>query len=205
MFPQSNLPTGFAQFAQGKRPTTILFNRLNGMFITTLSIPIEECEADEDVYIRVECPGGFDSGKDIIVGGLTIHEDGSYTPNFEIKDQHEVMSRRITESQMDTNCAYKITKRYPIVKQLNVLSEALTKLATHAGVELDDLAEMLDYIKQCRTTNQTKKDFYAESPDWDYVTNEQNAEDQALRLEGGIHEKIGPRPITGGSVFGGDR
>lgn len=176
----------------------LIFNRLNGMYLGAASLDISLCDIDHPHCIYVE--DEMDIVNDVVEGGLKIHGDGSWTKDYEVLRPHE---RKVViyESELDNQMAYKITKRFTVVEQVNILSRAILKLAAEHGIELDELNEMLDYITLVKETSKNQKEFYANHPDYEYSTNEQTVELEASRFEGGLHEAIGPRTITGGRVF----
>lgn len=176
----------------------LIFNRLNGVYLGAASLDISLCDIDHPHCIYVE--DEMDIVNDVVEGGLKIHVDGSWTKDYKVLRPHE-RSAAVYESELDEQMAYKITKRYTVVEQINILSRAILKLADKHDIELDELNEMLDYISLVKETNKNQKEFYANHPDYEYFTNERATEIEASRFEGGLHEAIGPRTITGGRVF----
>lgn len=176
----------------------LIFNRLNGVYLGAASLDISLCDIDHPHCIYVE--DEMDIVNDVVEGGLKIHGDGSWTKDYKVLRPHE-RSAAVYESELDEQMAYKITKRYTVVEQVNILSRAILKLADKHDIELDELNEMLDYISLVKETNKNQKEFYANHPDYEYFTNERATEIEASRFEGGLHEAIGPRTITGGRVF----
>lgn len=176
----------------------LIFNKLNGMYLGAASLDISLCDLDHPHCIYVE--DEMDIVNDVVEGGLKIHGDGSWSKDYKVLRPHE-RSVAIYESELDNQMAYKITKRFTVVEQVNIISRAILKLAAKNDVELDELTEMLDYISLVKETSKNQKEFYANHPDYEYYTNEQAADIEASRFEGGLHEAIGPRTITGGRVF----
>ncbi|MNC35634.1 hypothetical protein D3C87_1951550 [compost metagenome] len=60
---------------------------------------------------------------------------------------------------------------------------------------------MNDYIVEVKTANNLRKEFYAGSSDYIYITLADEAAAEEAQLEGGLHEAYGAKQITGGSVF----
>ncbi|BEG72404.1 hypothetical protein [Pseudomonas phage PA1C] len=195
MFDFHNVP----EPEKGRKPVVLCFNRLNGKFIVATSMTIDQCDPDNPNVIYVEDNMDLFNG-DRVVGDLTINDDGTWEKNYSILGENEG-PRLIYEAQLDNQMAYKITQRYPVVEQVNVLGRAIVALAEKTGLELTELSEMLDYIKLCKDTSRNHKEFYQNDPNYEYITNEQEAEDRAATFEGGLHELIGPRNIEGGRVF----
>ena len=178
--------------ATGRVPCSLFFNKLNGMFLHASSrVNIEEISNQE--YITV-VDADFDLSNDIVLGKF---------PDFEVVDR-AAGPQYFYEAQADSAMSTKITKRYPVVEQVNVLGRAIAAMAAVTGTDLSELTEMLEHIKLCKDINSNTKEFYRESPDFIYVSNEELAETDAARTEGGLHELYGPRAITGGRVFSND-
>ncbi|MFO5520776.1 hypothetical protein ACLBP3_29600, partial [Klebsiella pneumoniae] len=51
----------------------------------------------------------------------------------------------ITEDHLNSKVAYKITERYPVTEQINILARAIKQLAEKYGQELDEPHAMLHY------------------------------------------------------------
>lgn len=181
------------EMAGGKRvPCSLFFNKLNGMFLHASSlVNLEEISNQEYVTIVT---ADFDLINDKVVGCY---------PDYKVMDRLEG-PQTFYEAQADAAMSTKITKKYPVVEQVNVLGRAIAALAAATGTEMTELTEMLEYIKLCKDINANTKEFYSESPDFIYVSNAELAETDAARTEGGLHELYGPRTITGGRVFSTD-
>lgn len=181
--------TTIPQEVTGKIPAQLFFNKANGKLVTVGSAqPLEHIEGKE-YYIIVDAD--FDMINDKVVGDY---------PDYKIVSRADA-PQEYYESQADGAMAAKITKRYPVVEQVNVLGRAIQALAKFHGEELEELTEMLEYIKLCKDTSRSTKEFYRDSPDYIYISNEQAAEDFNAQFEGGLHEFIGARTIEGGRVF----
>lgn len=186
-------------FNPGRNPAVALFNKQNGLFISVSSyLPSDMDKIDKNLYFAREVE--FDFVNDMIEGDITINADGSTTDDFKVIDKSEAKPV-VYETQLNSRAEYKITQRYPVIEQVNILSRAIRTIAEKTGTELPELDELTDYIKLCLETNKTQKEFYRDSPDVVYVSEEEHAETESARFEGGLHEIVGPRDITGGSVF----
>lgn len=184
---------------EGRVDAVLMFNKLNGMYISAINLaPEEYCNIDTNMYTYRLAK--FDFVNDIVEGQLTLQEDGTFKDDFKVVDKTE-QKQVVNELQLNTAAEYKITKRYPVIEQVNVLSRAISKLAEQLGAELTELDEMNDYIKLCLDVNAAQKEFYRESPDVIYVTDEERIETESRRFEGGLHESVGPRTLTGGTIF----
>lgn len=188
-----------------KIDATALFNRLNGVYYGVSSIPFTDPQHDDNLFIARSVQ--FDFSDDVIEGGITINKDGTQVDNFRVISKSE-QKNIVTERNLNMQAEQKITKRYPLVTQLNLLVKAVNRLgAEHDLLATDEftaLSEMVSYINQCIQTNQAKKEFYSTNPDVEYYSDERAYEEASARMEGGVHEALGARPVTGGSVFGSD-
>lgn len=188
----------------GRIKSTALFNRLTGEWVTTTSIPLAESQHNPEYYIAREVDYYFGENGDIIEGKLDIDKFGNVTDNFKVVPYAEQKSV-ITEAQMNTLAAQKITNRYPITTQLNLVVACVNRLGEEHGLsdspEFEALNEMVEYINYCVQVNKTKKEHYRDDPDINYKSDEDIANELSRRMEGGIHEELGPRTINGGRIF----
>lgn len=193
-------------FDDGRISATALFNKQNGVFITPVGIPFEESQYDKALYEGRSIL--FNFAEDVLIGGLIKNDDGTWSDAYTVIKRSE-QKEQIFEKMLNLQAEEKITKIYPLVNQINLLVKAIQRLGTEHDLlehpEFTALSEMVSYIDQCIATNKAKKEFYSESPDVDYITDEQLEIEASARMEGGIHEALGPRGITGGSIFGTDR
>jgi hypothetical protein len=178
------------QFAvpTGKTKALAQFNKITGALVGILVwTDPETLNNDYFVYKEIE----IDFETEMVVGKA---------------DDFEVVAiaslpQVIYEEQLDLAAQQKITKEYTVVRQINVLGRAIVALSEKAGVEQEELLEMLDYIAEVKRENTLRKEFYRTSPDFIYKSAEDVAREEEERLEGGLHEAYGGRPIVGGSVF----
>lgn len=193
-------------FEGGRVMATALFNKLNGAHVTEVSIPLDQLPFDKDLYVGRSIL--FNFAEDVLVGKLIVKGDGVYDDAFTIMKRSE-QKEQVYEKTLNMMAEQKITKAYPLVDQVNLLVKAIQRLGKEHDLlehqEFVDLSEMVSYIDQCIATNKAKKEFYSESPDVEYISDEEADARLATRMEGGIHEDIGPRAIVGGSVFGTQR
>ncbi|QBJ02715.1 hypothetical protein MZD04_gp189 [Pseudomonas phage Psa21] len=169
--------------------TVLAFNRVSGEFVFALAnVKMADLSgADLMTYVETE----FDSNTQTVVGTY---------PDYEIKLLSE-MPEVIYEFTVDRAMATKITKVYPIAEQVNILGRAIKMLAEKAGIEIDELEEMLDYINTAREANREHKEAYKNDPAYEYISNDEIAAADERRYAGGLHEELGPRAIEGGRVF----
>ncbi len=183
---------------------TALFNKINGELISVTSVPLDKSQHNKDYYIARSVMYNFGENGDKIEGNILISPNGVVTDNFKVLAADE-QSQTVYESQLNTMAAEKITSKYPLTKQLNLLVSCVNSLAADRDLAKTDeflaLNEMVDYINYCVKVNQTKKEHYANDPTVNYISDEDAAEAMSRRMEGGIHEELGPRTITGGRVW----
>ncbi len=174
-----------------RAPAILQFNRLSGEFMNAIRT------ADNDITTL--------GGKEyfvFVVADISLTDDevvGRY-PDYKIVPKSELPTK-VFEEDMKTQLQTKITREYPVIDQVNILSDALLKLGEHVGVDLPELLEMRDYIQEAKRAHNVRKKFFQESPDYDFISTEKAAERSEAQLDGGVHEFFGPRETTGGRVF----
>lgn len=179
-----------------------LFNKLNGIHVFSIQGDENSVDLYDPRLFHVRY-APMSIQYEILEGQLHIAEDGTITDDWKIvllTDRKQMVMERSLNMAAET----KITGVYPIATQINILSRAIKKIAEAAGVETEELDEMVSYIEHCIATNQIHKEFYRGSEDVEYVTDESVAAHKSRAMEGGIHEWLGARPVTGGRIFGSD-
>lgn len=184
---------------EGKSRVLLQFNKLSGAFTTAISY-VDPATLNNDHFVYVEAEYDFEN--DLV--------EGKY-PDFKIIHRFEAKPK-VLEREMETALRQKITKRYPVIKQVNTLSNAITAMAEVVQKQLTEpdaklaeaveaLLEMRDYIAEVRQAHDNRIEFYKHNEDVEFISNEYLEELFEEQLEGGLHEVYGPREITGGSVF----
>lgn len=193
----------FLTITNGKLPSVALFNRLNGEFVSVRQGTLADADFNETYYIGRDVEFDFTEQGDTIEGNLIIDGD-KVTDNFKVvsyADRAEV----IYEAQMNALAASKITDKYPLTDQINLLAKLVMKIGEASGLsesaEYEELNEMVEYIGHCIKVNQTKKEFYKNDPATKYISDQDQIDSATRRYEGGIAEEIGAKPVTGGNVF----
>lgn len=179
---------GMIKQPEGKTRVLIQFNKISRA-LTGILIWTNPSTLNQDYFIYVEAM--FDFDKEVVVGDAD---------DFEIVSKDSQPSV-IYESSLDVAVQTRITKVYPIVKQINVFARAIMKLSEAAGIDQSELHEMLDYIDEVKRENQVRKEFYMRSPDFKFVSNEDVEKQYEEQMEGGLHEAYGGRIHEGGRVF----
>lgn len=177
---------------------TLVFNKLNGAFLNANNVPFKLADQSDPYCIYIE--DKMDLAHQVLEGNLIIKPDGSWEKNYKIIDQSEA-KEVIYEDQLKNLVANKITTKYKIVDQINLLSEAVMRIAEKTGVDLPELKECLDFIALVKETNEAHKEFYSESEDVVYISSEEALEESIKRFEGGLHEVMGGQLKSGGKVF----
>lgn len=172
----------------GKSRCLAQFNKITGELVSVLTwVEPETLNNDYFVYDEVM----FDFSNDEIIGTYGSHQ---------VVDK-KVLPEVITEEQLDIMARDKITKEYKVVRQVNILGRAILKLSEAAGIEQDELQEMLDYIQEVKKANAIRKEYYKESPLFTYKSYQDLEDENMRRLEGGLHEAYGPRASDRPGVF----
>jgi hypothetical protein len=83
---------------------------------------------------------------------------------------------RITETELDADCQYKIFRRYKYYHQLNVLFGVIDKLIEKVGLADDEQTDYLDmktYLQKIRENNERYKETYKQHNHYRYLDKEQ--------------------------------
>jgi hypothetical protein len=152
------------------------FNKLNGLFTMVLGKVDDITMLNHDYYVYKEIL--IDITNETVVGTVD---------NFRIVNIHE-QPLVITEDSLNFYAREKIIEAYPLEKQLSILGSVLEKLSDIAGIEAEDLKEMNDFIAEVKRVNDLKKKFFAENPDYQYVSTEELEAAINKKYEGAINE-----------------
>lgn len=173
---------------KGKVRALAQFNKISGALTGVLNwVESDVLNHEYFVYREIE----FDFETDVVVGTVEDYEVVA----------RDSLPEEIRESTLNLQAQQRITKEYPVVRQINILAEAVAKIGEATGVELEELHEMLDYIDEVLRENKIRKSFYESNNGFIYKSDEDLAREEAAQLEGGLHEAYGGRQIVGGSVF----
>lgn len=178
-----------AEGGETKQKMLAQFNRVSGAPVSLISW-VDPKALNNDDYIYVECYGS--PFNDRIVGTVD---------KFEIKSEEE-MDFLVTEGYLDEAAIDRITKKYPLVRQVNNIRKLMLKLCEVIGdesllesEEFQEMFEMDDYIKEVLRVNKAKKQYYEETEGFEYVSNERMEQEFDATLEGGVRDAFGPREI----------
>jgi hypothetical protein len=178
----SKLYTGLVP--EGTSKFLAQFNKITGEFIALL-------QPEEDTSIL---NNDFFNYTEVEMDLATQELVGTYD-NFQIvniQDQPVTMY----EAALDNAAQFKIDKSYGVYKRLEVQEQLLEKLAVALNVEDEAFLEMRDYIAEVRANNKLYKESLMNDPTYKFVTLEEERTTYENRLEGGIHELIGPRELS---------
>lgn len=178
----------------GKQKVLLQFNKLSKELVSVITwVDPTTLNAEYFVYFEAQ----YDYDNDVVIGNADKYEivDKSTQPIV------------VYESAMDEMAAQKITDKYTVTKQINIIGKAIQLIASKITVTeeesdvLEALEEMIDYVNEIKRSNEQRKRLFRESPEYTFISVEdsQNALDR--QLEGGLHEAIGGRTVTGGRVF----
>lgn len=184
---------------EGKTRALLQFNKVSGAFTMMISY-VDPTTLNNDYYVYEEAYVDFEN--DTVVGKY---------PNHEIKSMVDAPPQ-VVESILEENLREKITKRYSVVKQINIISDVVESMVTalkplvsedneKLEESLDALLEMRDYINDVKLIHDNRVEYYKNSPEFEFISKETHAKLVDDQLEGGLHEVYGPRETTGGRVF----
>jgi hypothetical protein len=152
------------------------FNKVNGSFTMILGKVDDMSILNHDDYTYKEI--SIDVDNETIIGTVD---------NFSIVNIHE-QPLEITEDSLNLYAREKIIEQYPLEKQLSIIGSILEKLSDAAGIESEDLKEMNEFIAEVKRVNNLKKQFFAENPDYRYVSTEELEAVINKKYEGAINE-----------------
>jgi hypothetical protein len=190
-----------AAMPSGATKVLLQFNKISGAFTSVIGW-VDPATLNNDYFVYVEHEA-FDFRNSEV--------RGTY-PDFTVVERSQA-EQVVYESQLNLAAQQKITKRYPVINQVNAIGNAIEQLGRVVQGMLGDkpdvqlaqvlatLDEMNDYVTEVKTANNLRKEYYAGSSDYIYVSLAEETAVQDAQLEGGLHEAYGSNQITGGVVF----
>ena len=152
------------------------FNKLNKKFTTVIGEVPDFSLLNHDLFLY----------KDIEIDLYEETVQGDYD-NFTIVAYTD-LPELVTEDSLNELAKEKILKKYPLEKQLSIIGSMLEKLADSASIDATDIKDMNAYIGEIRRANAIRKEFFANNPDYKYMSTEEvEAEINELQ-EGGIND-----------------
>jgi len=178
----SKLYAGLAP--EGTNKYLAQFNKITGEFIGLFRYQEDKSMFNHDYFSFAE----------VEIDLATQELVGKYD-NFEIvniQDQPVTMY----EAALDNAAQFKIDKSYGVYKRLEIQEQLLEKISAALNVEDETFLEMRDYIAEVRANNKLYKESLMNDPAYKFVSLEEEKTTYENRLEGGIHELIGPRELS---------
>ncbi|MNU53510.1 hypothetical protein D3C71_425430 [compost metagenome] len=187
----STITEAIASMPSGATRVLLQFNKISGAFTAVFGW-VDPTTLNNDFFVYVEHEA-FD---------FQNHEVRGTYPDFTVVERSQV-ELTVYESQLDLAAQQKITKQYPVINQVNAIGNAIEHLGRVVQNLLGDnpdpqltaallaLDEMNDYIVEVKTANNLRKEFYAGSSDYIYITLADEAAAEEAQLEGGLHEAYG--------------
>lgn len=168
----------------GPQPMLAVFNRYSKVFINVIGMsPIEYLNTDNYTYVEV------------VIDVETQRIEGT-SDSFKVVDIAS-SATKIYETQVNNLCKEKIYKRFQLEVQLDIIRMAVAELCEKAGVENEALLDMNDYIDDVKAANKKIKAAYIANPDFEFITIEQEQAEHEAKLDGGLHEAMGPANLIG--------
>lgn len=178
----SKLYTGL--IPEGSTTMLAQFNKISGEFIGLL-------QPEEDMSILNH---DFFNYTEVEIDIATQELVGKYD-NFQIVNVQD-QPVTIYEAALDNAAQFKIDKSYGVYKRMEVQEKLLEKIAAALDVEHEEFLEMRDYIAEVRANNNLYKESLKADPVYNFVSLQDELTTYENRLEGGIHELIGPRELS---------
>jgi len=157
-------------------PALAQFNKLNKKFIMILG-PVDDISMlNHDFYLYREIE--IDQDREIVIGNYD---------NYNVIDEQDA-PLRMTEDSLNALARDKIYEKYPLENQLSMIENMLETIADKVDIDCEDLKEMNDFINEVRRVNGIRKQYFANSQEYEYKSTEELNEALANKYEGGIHE-----------------
>lgn len=161
-----------------------VFNAVSGAYVNCIGVvPLSVLNTNNYSYVEVD----IDPNTQRIEGVLT---------NFSVVDIATSVTK-IYETQVNNLCKSKIYKRFQLEVQLDILRTAVAQLCEKAGIVNDALIDMNDYIDDVKSANKKIKAAYIANPDFKFITIEDEQAEHEAKLDGGLHEIMGPSNLVG--------
>lgn len=114
----------------------------------------------------------------------------------EIADQPQ----QVGEAYVDRMTSEEILAKYSLESQVNNIAMAVLSLAAALGKTelpaLVTLTDQVDHIQEILQVGNLRKEGYSSDDSFEFVTNQDFAEKEALIYEGGLGEIVGPRQVS---------
>ena len=168
----------------GPQKMLAVFNAVSGAYVNCIGlVPLSVLNTNNYTYVEVE----IDINTQRIEGVLS---------SFKVVDI-ATSATKIYETQVNNLCKDKIYKRFQLEVQLDILRTAVAELCEKTGVVNEALLDMNDYIDDVKAANKKIKAAYIANPDFQFITIEEEQAEHEAKLDGGLHELLGPANLVG--------
>lgn len=173
-----------------KQRALVQFNRASGAAIGILGW-VDPITLNNEHYRYVEVEACLST--DLVRGTID---------SFEVYNPEEIETPEVFEVTLNTQAQTKVLKEYPISRQLNILRGVLTTIVDQLGISseenpaVNELREMNGYIEEVLENNAARKEYFAESENFIYVSDAEAAANYEATLDGGLHEIYGARTTS---------
>ena len=176
------------------QPQTLIFNKLTGVLVAKMM-------GDNLSLVNTK----YCKGK-VLSYNPDTHE---YVGNYDSGSvQNKATRPRIaSEMSLDDTAGLHIRKKYNYHHQLNHVIDMMKLLLDASSLTEEQKANfnaMKEYIDEIRDLNDKYKDSYANDPNWNYKTREEQLQEIDDKLAGGMAEEVqSEKDMTGIQKLGG--
>ena len=176
------------------QPQTLIFNKLTGVLVAKMM-------GDNLSLVNTK----YCKGK-VLSYNPDTHE---YVGNYDSGSvQNKATRPRIaSEMSLDDTAGLHIRKKYNYHHQLNHVIDMMKLLLDASSLTEEQKANfnaMKEYIDEIRDLNDKYKDSYANDPNWNYKTKEEQLQEIDDKLAGGMAEEVqSEKDMTGIQKLGG--
>ena len=177
-----NFKDKLAEILNNSQDKILLFNKASGAYVSML-VTTDTSGLDSTYY----------KWKVMKFDANTHTWDGDYD-NGKIIAKSDLPTI-IDEESVDDQAGAVIKESYPWFSQLNILTNVLKKVVDDnnvSGEEVERFNEMVSFIEARRDTNRRYKDAYIADDSFVFKTRRDLWNEEAERLDGGLHELLGP-------------
>ena len=177
-----------------EQPQTLIFNKLTGVLVAKMM-------GDNLSLVNTK----YCKGK-VLSYNPDTHE---YVGNYDSGSvQNKATRPRIaSEMSLDDTAGLHIRKKYNYHHQLNHIIDMMKLLLDASSLTDEQKASfnaMKEYIDEIRDLNGKYKDSYANDPNWNYKTREEQLQEIDDKLAGGMAEEVqSEKDMTGIQKLGG--
>ena len=179
---KDNIQDKLAEVLSANTNKVLLFNKVSGAYISM--IVSNDTSGLDSTYYKWK----------IMQFDANTHEwYGDYdTGKLMAKDDLPTI---IDEEAVDDQAGAVIKESYPWFSQINIVINVLKKViedSNISGEEVEKFNQMHSFIEARRDANRRYKDAYIAEDSFDFKTRRDKWNEQAEKLDGGLHELLGP-------------